>query len=269
MKRREIGARLELFDDLAGVLNVMRSFALTELNRVGRRARAQLQLVEALDATYACLAPPPALPAVAGGDLWSLFGAARGYCGGFDEDVQQAWLAARGAAAPTPIVVGERLAARLAEAQRGIVLPAANGAAEAPAVIDRILAALAATPASPDTTTGLVACFRDENGARVQRVLPWPVPRAAAAATKPVLNEAPAVVAAGVLRHCVYHALLGVLLSSIQCENHLRLMQMERALSHLEKSMEQLRLRKNRLRQEEIIGEIEGMMWNDHDWAGA
>ncbi len=39
-QRREIEARLALYDDLSGILGAMRSFALAELRKVGKREYA-------------------------------------------------------------------------------------------------------------------------------------------------------------------------------------------------------------------------------------
>jgi len=54
--------------------------------------------------------------------------------------------------------------------------------------------------------------------------------------------------------------LLALLLRSIRVENHMRLMQMETALRHLERGGEDLQRQRNRLRQEEIVEEIELMV---------
>jgi len=49
------------------------------------------------------------------------------------------------------------------------------------------------------------------------------------------------------------------LLRSIRVENHMRLMQMENALNHLDEGGDELMRQRNRLRQEEIVEEIELM----------
>ena len=51
--------------------------------------------------------------------------------------------------------------------------------------------------------------------------------------------------------------LLALVLRSIRVENRQRLMQMENALHHLEQGSDELARRRNRLRQEEIVEEIE------------
>jgi len=107
---------------------------------------------------------------------------------------------------------------------------------------------------------GLIACLRDEQGARSERL--WPLPNAPSnAGQSPPLTFAPAAtVAAGVAEHYLFHNLLALLLRSIRVENHMRLMQMETALRHLERGGEELQRQRNRLRQEEIVEEIELMV---------
>jgi F-type H+-transporting ATPase subunit gamma len=51
-----------------------------------------------------------------------------------------------------------------------------------------------------------------------------------------------------------------LLLRAIRVENHMRLMQMENALNHLERTSEDLNRQRNRMRQEEIVEEIELML---------
>jgi F-type H+-transporting ATPase subunit gamma len=67
-------------------------------------------------------------------------------------------------------------------------------------------------------------------------------------------------VASGVAEHYLFHSLLALLLRSIRVENHMRLMQMETALRYLERGGEELQRQRNRLRQEEIVEEIELMV---------
>jgi F-type H+-transporting ATPase subunit gamma len=259
MKRREIQARLELYDDLAGILGVMRSFALAELNRVTKRERVQSQVVQSLMNAYRDIGPHSNPEPNAANDIWILFGATRGFCGSFNEDVLQAWQVEGRAAVLPPIVVGERLVSHLPESVHAVAVPGATGAVEALVTVERILVAVADSGRSGLAPTGLVACVRDDDGTRIQRVLPLPVEAGSGRGDMPMMNEPAAIVAAGVSRYCIYHTLLALLLRSIRVENRLRLMQMDSALSHLDKNTEKLQLQRNRLRQEEIIGEIEAV----------
>lgn len=64
-------------------------------------------------------------------------------------------------------------------------------------------------------------------------------------------------VGTGVMEHFLFHRLRALMLRSIRVENHTRLMQMETALRHLERSGDELRHQRNRMRQEEIVEETE------------
>jgi F-type H+-transporting ATPase subunit gamma len=256
-QRREIEARLALFDDLAGILGAMRSFALAELHRVVRREEAQREVVEALKRSWHGVAPFLPMPAAPDRDIWLLLGSVRGFCGSYNEEVVRAWQAGAGERAAT-IVVGERLATVMPAGAPFEAVAGAQGGLDAAPAIDRILAALAkAREAGDGATFGLVVCLRDEEATRTERLLP--LPAAPRGGEPPLMNEPPSKVAAGVAEHFLFHGLLAALLRAIRAENAMRLMQMENALRHLERGGEDLRLRRNRARQEEIVEEIELM----------
>lgn len=104
----------------------------------------------------------------------------------------------------------------------------------------------------------MIACLRDEEGARVQRL--FPLPTAESEITEPPLVHAPVTeVATGVAEHYLFHSILSLQLLSIRVENHMRLIQMENTLQHLERGEDDLKRQRNRLRQEEIVEEIELM----------
>lgn len=254
-QRREIEAQLALYDDLSGILGAMRSFALAELHRISRREEAQQEVVRVLAQALQDVAPfqPPPEPALV--DVWLLLGSVRGFCGSFNEDVVRAWRAKGGQRQPL-IVVGERLAATMPEQASLFQVAGADGGLDAAAAIDRILAAFDAARRNVGQTCGLLACLRDEDGVRWQRLLPLPV-KTAPAGAPPLMYEQPLVVAAGVSEHFLFHQLLALVLRSIRIENRQRLMQMENALHHLEQGSDELARRRNRLRQEEIVEEIE------------
>lgn len=266
-QRREVEARLALYDDLSGILGAMRSFALAELRKVGKRETAQQQVVQSLAASLDDLTH--ALPEQALGhsalegktdhDIWLLFGSVRGFCGSFNEDMIRFWRAETGERGSL-ILVGERIHDMIDRRDNQQRLTGAQGGLDAPAAIDRILAALAELRGDGNLPFGLMACIRDEQGARSQRLWPLPAVRRESSGYPP-LTHAPAVeIAAGVAEHYLFHTLLALLLRSIRVENHMRLMQMETALRHLERGGEDLQRQRNRLRQEEIVEEIELMV---------
>ncbi|MBL8483175.1 MAG: F0F1 ATP synthase subunit gamma [Rhodocyclaceae bacterium] len=252
-RRRAVEARLALFDDLAGILGAMKSFALAELHRVLRREQAQHATLGMMERALAEVAEFLPLPPAPRRDTWLLLGSVRGFCGSFNDEVVGAWLDARQPGQPT-LVVGERLAAAMPPGA-WVALPGADGGLDAPAAIDRILAAFSAHAAPGE---GLVACAHDERAPLVRRLLPLPG-GGGRSGLAPLTNEAPPRVAAGVAQHYLFHALLALLLASIRTENRRRLLQMENALHHIERYRDDLTHLRNRLRQEEIVEEIEVM----------
>lgn len=261
--RREIEAQLGLYDELTGILGAMRSFALAELHRVVRREEAQRQVVEVLKRTLDDVAPflsPPEAPQKDGtADVWLLLGSVRGFCGSFNEDVVQVWQAQGGHGQPT-LAVGERLASAMPADASFVPLDGTESGLDATAAIDRIVSALpAARCQAGEQQRGIVVCLHEEDAVRVRRLLPLPV-ASASPALAPLMNEAPPKLAASIAEHYLFHALLAALLCSIRVENRRRLMQMDNALRHIEKSSEDLLRQRNRLRQEEIVEEIEVMV---------
>jgi len=88
-------------------------------------------------------------------------------------------------------------------------------------------------------------------------LLPLALPSASNRAYLPLTQEPARQVAEQVMQHYLFHALLARLLNAIRVENQMRLAQMENALHHLDRSSENLQRQDNRLRQEEIVEEIE------------
>lgn len=268
-QRQDIEAKLALFDELSGILGAMRSFAMAELKRIGKRETAQQYVMDTLALALQDLAA--FLPAAAVSrltaktrlnDIWVLLGSARGFCGSFNEDVIRVWREHARSGSPA-ILVGERLQSLL-DGDELVCIAGAESGMDASAAIDRILDAVAGLRLDDPAEFGLIVCLRDDHAARCQRL--WPllsnVPEGSG--YPPLTLEPPAAVAAGVAEHYLYHSLLALLLCSIRVENHMRLMQMENALRHLEEGSEDLQRRRNRLRQEEIVQEIELMAGRRH-----
>ena len=256
-QRQSIEARLRLYGELNGILGAMRNFALAELHRVSHREESQQEIVGALSRSLSDLAPfrPPHAPPRT--DVWLLLGSVRGFCGSFNEDVVRCWESA-GVAQQPVITIGERLASAMPPHVEPFLVAGAEGGLDAASAVDRILEAFASARRATGQACGLVACLREEEGARTQRLLPLPL-APAREGVPPLTNEPPAAVAAGVAEHYLFHQMLALLLRSIRVENHQRLMQMENALRHLEQGSEALNRQRNRLRQEEIVEEIEVM----------
>jgi F-type H+-transporting ATPase subunit gamma len=253
-RRRELEARLALFDELGGIMNAMRSFALVELRRLTQREAAQQQSRQTLErAMREMSAALPAAEAIAG-DIWIAIGSSRGFCAGLNDDVFRFWQA-RSHEARGTIAVGERLAALMPEA--AIPVPGAVGASDAVATIGRIMDALETARRGAGPHAGLVLCCRDSREVALHRILPLPRAGHGQAGDLPLTNEPAASVALKLAEHYLFHTLLAKLIGALRVENHLRLMQMENARQHIDRASAAQRSRRNQLRQEEIIEEIE------------
>jgi len=262
-QRREIETRLALYEDLTGILGAMRSFALAELRKVSKREAIQQQLVQKLsealnDVAFAL--PPTEKPDK---DIWLLFGSVRGFGGSFNEDVLRFWQE-HGDENAAVILIGERLHEMFPENSRTLCVPGANGGLDASATIERMLPAIADLQQKCRGVSGLIACFRDEHGARSQRLLPLTIEPSGASGHPPCIFASAAATAAGIAEHFLFHQMLAILVRSIRIENHMRLMQMENALRHLDEGSSNLLRQRNRLRQEEIVEEIELMTSGKH-----
>lgn len=242
--RREIEARLVLFDELSGILGAMRSFALAELRRVVKREAAQQQVVQALAEALNDVAD--ILPETSDkstipdagksdNDIWLLFGSVRGFCGSFNEDVMAFWRNQTGEQGPL-ILLGERLHTMVGDRERLQCVDGAEGSLDAATVIDRILTSITELRGNNDQFS-LWACIRDEQGARGQRLWPLPVEQRTRCGYPPLTHAPLTDIAANITEHYLFHSLLALLLRSIKVENHMRLIQMETALRHLEKGV--------------------------------
>jgi F-type H+-transporting ATPase subunit gamma len=257
-QRREIEARLALYDELSGILGAMRSFALAELRKIGKRETTQQLLVQNLSAALNSVAfalPPPEEPEY---DIWLLFGSVRGFCASLNEDVLRFWQEQTDESTPA-ILIGERLHDLLPESGMTLRVPGANGGLDAAATIESILPAIPELRKKRRGIPGLIACFRDDHGASSQRLLPLAGEPSVSSGYPPYVFASAEETAAGIAEHYLFHQLLAILLRSIRVENHMRLMQMENALHHLEEGSGELNRQRNRLRQEEIVEEIELM----------
>lgn len=256
-QRKEIESTLALYHDLSGILGAMRSFALTELHRVMKREQAQENVVSALSQTMQEVAVflPPKVNSEQ--DIWLLLGSVRGFCGSFNEDIVRHWRSVNVAHQQT-IVVGERLFTLLKDEAGITPILGANSALDVTKVIDEIVVEINNVQKKFGKPSGLIVCMRDEMGSRIQRLLPLPVTDTNINIL-PLFNVPAADVATGVAEHFIFHSILSLQLLSIRVENHMRLMQMDNALQHLEHGSEDLKRKRNRLRQEEIVEEIEIM----------
>jgi F-type H+-transporting ATPase subunit gamma len=266
----ELSQRHARLQDISGIVTAMKSLSLVETRKLARFIGHQQRMLANIEAAAAdFLQCHPEVDADEGGrggpGLLVLVGSERGFCGNFNERIVQALdLLPDGGRDLSMVVVGQRLATRLPAGAKVLTqLDGATVSEDVPAVLDRLLDALrvgqAGTPAGP----GRLLCLgHDEAGEpALTQLLPLRRPQGCAvrADAPGLLLPAPAFYRT-LLDEYLLAALHGQLYLSLAAESHQRLAHMENALDRLEDTLRQLVLRRNSLRQELIVEEIEVLL---------
>jgi F-type H+-transporting ATPase subunit gamma len=245
--RSENMHRLDLYRELDDIVSAMKNLAQVELHRISRAEPGQLA------ATQICQQALQALPESAhvftSTDVYILLGSERGFCGGLNEQLIRELPAA--AAGRSVILVGARLSSKL-DTPRGDVTHIS-----APATGDEVLTC----------ARQLLTCLQphipcrinllQHRGHGVEPLTLWPLPPAVVSTVQPRTYMPVAQLAAELQAHYLLHSLAHALLVSLKTENRQRLQQMDAARDHLQNLSQQLLLRMNVLRQQEIVDEIE------------
>lgn len=267
-KRRELERRLRSLGEIGDIMGAMKNLSLIEMRKLTRFAGSQRRVMESLEAAAAdffrfhpeFLASPPRTQPVC-----LLIGSERGFCGDFNELVEQAFECHRresGLQEPALITVGSRLSARMAEHFR--VQARLNGPTvveEVGAVLLGLMEQLSRWQAQGDPLS-LTALYHEDEGVTIKTILPMPrFGREQARFTyPPALNLTPRDFLVDLVEQYLYASLHGMFYASLMAENRRRLQHMESAMQHIEKESAALALKRNSLRQEEITEEIEVIM---------
>lgn len=255
-RKRALDTKLTLYHDLNDILGAMRSFALAELRRVATREKAQTQTASIMLNSFSDMAPHIPVPEQISSDIFVLVGSVHGFCASYNEDVLAFWHSHK-EAADSPIVIGERLASLFSEEEKVIFVPGAINSNDVIPVIDHVLSAYSQAARRTDLSLGLVIVLRDSDGVITKRLWPMQPEPANQQEEIPYTHESPKQVVSKLAQHCLFHMLLSFLLRALHTENHMRLMQMENAMRHIDENSAALLIQRNRIRQEEIVNEIE------------
>jgi F-type H+-transporting ATPase subunit gamma len=271
----ELSQRHARLQEISGIMTAMKSLSLVETKKLARfigHQRRMLANIEAAAADFLSFYPVEhaATPQPV---ILLLIGSERGFCGNFNERV----LAALDALAPWPsapalLVVGSRLASKLA-GRPGVIarLDGSTVTEDVPAVLNRLMDALhTASRQLAGAGAALFSLAYDAEGEPVlKRLLPFDPPPAPHFARPPRLQLAQPEFLAQLLDQYLLAALYGQLYESLAAESRQRLAHMEQALDRLDDTIARLALKRNALRQEKIVEEIEvilasGMALSDH-----
>ena len=273
----ELAQRFARLTEISDIMTAMKSLSLVETKKLARFIGHQRQMLANIEAAAADflrffpLAPAAARPPLVQPVILLLIGSERGFCGNFNERVLGALdtLPGRLPAPTTLLLVGSRLAAKLAE-RPGITarIDGANVTEDVSKVLNRVMDAL------HNVSTGAGAALfclahAAEGEPTLKRLLPFDPPPASHFAHPPRLHLAPSEFFADLLDQYLLAALYGRLYESLSAESRQRLAHMEHALDRLDETIARLALKRNALRQERIVEEIEvilssEMAFRDH-----
>lgn len=269
-ERREIERRLATLGDVAEIMGALKNAATVETVRLRRYVPAQqrvVQTVEAATQDFLTHYPQPLAVHSDGEPIYLVVGSERGFCGSYNEELAQALereREARGAPSAPVVAVGSRLAARLARrVELAAALAAPSVADEVQPAIATVVAALEDLPAARGKVLPLVlTVLYHEIAGRTSAVQVKRPFRAFAGAgrrfsDRPRLYLQPLELFGELFDHYLFAVLNELFYSALLAENERRLQHLDGALQRVERTREELTLRGNGLRQEEITEEIE------------
>lgn len=262
----ELSQRFARLKEISSIMTAMKSLSLVETRKLARFIGHQRKMLANIESAAADFLHDYPLPASSqdGQTIVLLIGSERGFCGNFNERVLAAMDALpAGTTPPRLVAVGHRLVTKLES--RPEVMAHLDGPTvteDVPAVLGRLMDALhARSPQSAATNVALHGLAHDADGeVRLVQLLPLPALTSPPFTHAPRLNLAPTEFLADLLDQYLLAALHGLLYESLAAENRQRLAHMENALSRLDETLAGLALKRNALRQEKIVEEIEVML---------
>lgn len=260
----ELSQRFARLKEISGIMTAMKSLSLVETHKLARFIGHQRRMLANIEAAAADFLNFHTIGQVSGEqpEILLLIGSERGFCGNFNERVLTALdaLPRREPNPPLLVVVGDRLGEKL-KARPGVTarLVGATVTEDVPAVLNRVMDTLYSTSKglSGNGAELFTLAHEAEGEPVLKRLLPLAARSAPPFAHSPGLQLAPADFFAELLDQYLLAALTGQLYESLAAENRQRLAHMELALDRLDQTIGRLALKRNALRQEQIVEEIE------------
>lgn len=259
-KRREVEGRIEALNEIHSIMNSMKNLAMMETRKLVRYHDTQQRVVDSIRQAlndvrchYA-----PAVETIAAPPVYLLFGTERGFCGGYNEQLLD-MLAQQPGYQQAPLIgVGTRLADHLQrDYPDAVCLAGAAVADEVSAVLGSVVTALNQLRRQHGPLRLAVICFQpDTHEPRCLPVLPDPE-KTTAPGFAPLINLPPQQLLGELLEHYLFVLINAWYFDALIAENQHRIQHLDQAGHHLEHQVEDLGKRRNALRQEEIIEEIE------------
>jgi F-type H+-transporting ATPase subunit gamma len=269
-ERREIERRLATLGYVAEIMGALKNAAMVEAIRLRRYVPAQQRVVRTVEAAtqdFLKHYPQPQDAGAAPGEIFLVVGSERGFCGSYNEELAAALereRASRQTADTAVVVVGRRLASRLSRRMDlAAVVEAPSVADEVQPAITRLIASLQSLPAASGKPLPLaMTVLYHEIAGHSSEVHVKQLFRSFAGdghkfGDPPRLYLEPLAFFRELTDHYLFAVLHELFYSALLAENERRLQHLEGALRRVDRTREELTLRGNALRQEEITEEIE------------
>jgi F-type H+-transporting ATPase subunit gamma len=265
-KLSDLQSRMRALQDIEEILNAMKNLSLVEITKISRFYVTQQELFRSVEYALADFqqfyGPPSSAETPAGDSLCVLIGSEQGFCGGFNERIQNKLESETSTDPPAKLIlVGRKLALKFLEDKRTISsLEGPNAAEEIPLVISQLAKVLARFPGtiwkiihnrySNEGTSVEITCPFEFLGEKAHTAFNFP----------PLLNLTTSELRPQLFEQYLFALFYGIFYLSFMAENHERLRHMDGALNKLGQDEQRLRELSNSIRQETITEELEIIM---------
>ncbi len=259
-RRRDVQSRIESLNEIHGIMDSMKNLAMMEARKLAHYHDTQQRVVASISHAlndvrqhYAAEAPTTDAP-----PLYLLFGSERGFCGAYNEQLIELLAQQPGHEQAPLIGVGARLAdPLLRDYPHAVCLPGAAVADEVAPVLATVAQALNRLRLERGPLRLAVIHFQpDSHEPHCRPALP-PLENITDQGLPPLINLPPAQLLGELLEHYLFAVTHAWLFAALLAENQRRMQHLDQAGHHLERQVDDLGRRRNVLRQEEIIEEIE------------
>ena len=265
---RELEEHRHKLGDIREIMNSMKTMAYMETRKLAHFLDAQLAAFDAIERAAADFIShyPETLPTYSESfDVYLLIGSERGFCGNFNTTLMERYeveKANRATEECVQIAVGRKLHTTMDErGDESIRIDGANVVEEVDLVLGRVVDLLSDLQIEHEILSLTVIYHGgDEHEVLAEKLLP-PFEQYQTNPEKqgnaPLINIAAKDLLLELSEHYLIAALYKILYISLMAENHSRVEHLENAVEKLDEKLAQLVSQENRVRQEEIIEEIE------------
>ncbi|GAA0682817.1 hypothetical protein GCM10009104_04740 [Marinobacterium maritimum] len=262
--RHALEQRRTQLSEAQEIMESMKSLAFMEVRKLEQRATMQRALVDTLEQVAAdflhfypdfhAWAPPEAT-------IYLLLGSERGFSGAFNGRLLEQLADEPGAEQARLIVCGHKLHSRLKDDPR--LLASLDGPSvqdEVQGFLLNLLERISQEQRKSALTIKMISHDPAVEQVRVEYLLPpfqTLLNTERSDLTPPLLNLPPRAFYAELVDHYLLASLNEKVCSSLQAENHYRMLHLDGAVRYLQDRLDRMRLKSNQLRKEEITEEIE------------